>query len=288
VVAPAAERRGARSGTVYGGGSPPDDHRDPGQRPALSGRLTTLHIGSHTATRAALAQLRVAPPATGLIAGIDRYQRPVPVPFFRPEPTRIGLVGGNGTGHLLAFRALALGTRVAVVTDQPGRWDGFGEHAVGQADRVVVYASERALAVTATAQQPALVIYDLGVASATKPPPLAPWQTQLTILRRLDRSGLPSLQESHLVMLHRLTEPEATTLGTALRLSDRQVQLLQVMSDDMLALLGGGVDQYVWLAQTELERRYVDPPPAAPAAPAGFTPPAGSRPAGPGAHPAGG
>ncbi|MGH3682515.1 MAG: hypothetical protein ACRDT2_19970, partial [Natronosporangium sp.] len=242
----------------YGGGAPPEDAGQLDGRRFRAGRLTRLHIGSHTATRAALAGLSgsVAGPGAGLVAGIDRYQRPVPVPWFRPEPTRISLVGDVGTGQLLAFRALALGTRVVVVTHQPDLWNGFGARTVGAADRVAVFGSERPFAVTATGQRPALVIYDLGVTGATNPPPLGPWQTQLTILRRLDPAGVPAVQGCHLVMLQRLTEPEAATAARALRLPGQQVELIQAMTDDMLALLGGGVDRYVWLARTELEEQY--------------------------------
>ena len=77
------------------------------------------------------------------------------------------------------------------------------------------------------------------------------------MLRRLDRAGIPVLQECHLVMLQRLTDPEMTVAATALRLSGQHSQLLQVMSDDMLALLGGGTDRYVWLAPTAVEHAYI-------------------------------
>jgi hypothetical protein len=244
-------------GTVYESRRPPgpgDGHR------GLSGRLARLRIGSHTASRSALAQLRISTPGTGLILGADRQQGPVSVRFFRPEPTRIALVGGAWAGQLVTFRALALGARVAVVTADPQAWQGFGERATGRGDRVAVLSAEQPLAVTASAQQPILVVYDLGQLGATAPQPLGPWQTQLTILRQLSQPGVPSIQDCNLVMLQRLGSAEAALVGSSLRLPAASTQFLQVMADDMIALVGDGAERYIWFAQTDVERQYAGAP----------------------------
>jgi hypothetical protein len=245
-------------GTVYESRRPPGGGGD-GHR-GISGRLARLRIGSHTASRSALAQLRIASPGTGLILGADRQQGPVSVRFFRPEPTRIALVGGAWAGQLVTFRALALGARVAVVTADPQAWQGFGERATGRGDRVAVLSAEQPLAVTASAQQPILVVYDLGQLGATAPQPLGPWQTQLTVLRQLSQPGVPSIQDCNLVMLQRLGSAEAALAGSSLRLPAASTQFLQVMADDMIALVGDGAERYIWFAQTDVERQYAGAP----------------------------
>src|SRR5262249_2970399 len=151
-----------------------------------SGRLPRLRIGSHTASRSALARIQVSPANTGLILGMDRRQAPVLVRLFRPRPTRGALVGRGWAGQLLVFRALVLGARAVVVTTDPYAWHGFGERATGQADRVSVITMEQQIPLTASVRQPVLVIYDQGGVGANAPQPLGPWQTQLTILRRFD------------------------------------------------------------------------------------------------------
>jgi hypothetical protein len=78
----------------------------------------------------------------------------------------------------------------------------------------------------------------------------------VTLLRQLDPAGIPALHNCHLVMLKRLTSTEATTAAGALRLSDQSTQLLQIMEGDMMALLGGGADRYVWLTLTSVERQF--------------------------------
>ncbi|MGW4460887.1 hypothetical protein [Micromonospora sp. NPDC004704] len=235
----------------------PPDHR---RRATLSGRLTRLRIGSHTASRAALTQLRITAAGSGMILGADRQQLPVSVRMFRPDPTRVALVGGVWAGQLVTFRALALGARVAVVTTDPYAWHGFGERATGHGDRVAVLNAEQPLALTGSAHQPILVIYDLGFAGGAAPPPLGPWQTQLTVLRQLGQSGVPSIQECDLVILQRLSSVEAPLAAEALRLPRSSAQFLQVMADDMIALVGGGTERYVWFAQTEVEREQAGGP----------------------------
>jgi hypothetical protein len=225
-----------------------------------SGRLARLRIGSHTVSRSALAQIRISPASSGLILGMDRHQGPVLVRLFRSTPTHVALVGGVWAGQLVAFRALALGARVVVVTTDPYAWQGFGERATGQADRVSVMTVEQPLTLAGSVRQPVLVIYDQAGVGANAPQPLGPWQTQLTVLRRLDQAGVSSVRDSDLVILQRLNGPEASLAGDALRLPAPSTQFLQVMANDMVALVGGGTDRYVWLTQTEVELQYAGAP----------------------------
>ncbi|WP_131785296.1 hypothetical protein [Protofrankia symbiont of Coriaria ruscifolia] len=290
----------AREGAVHDGSRPPNSTVPGGHGPrGLTGRLARLRIGSHTTSGPALAQLGVTSPGSGLILGADRYQQPVRVRFFRPEPTRVTLLSRAWAGKLIVFRALALGARVTVVTTEPREWDGFGERATGHGDRLRALTVEQPLTLAATAQRPVLLVHDLGMVGASAPPPLGPWQTQLTILRQLDRSGIPStarglgppgpprpappageeprtrkehdraavgplVRESHLVVLQRLGGVEAALVGGALRLPGHTVRFLQSMADDMVALVGDGVDRHVWLRQTDVERGYTGGPSSRP------------------------
>jgi hypothetical protein len=240
-------------GTVYGSRGPFDGDDD--GAPPLTGRLPGLRIGWHTASLSALAMLGVSSPGTGLILGADVDQRPVPVRFFRPEPTRVTLVGGAWAARLVAFRTLALGATILVMTGDPAAWHGLGEQATGQSGRVLVAHGERPVGVQATAQQPVLVVYDLGVTGPSSSPELGPWQTQLTVLRQLDERGVPAVQEGHLVVMQRLALSEAALVASALRLTSQSAQLLQLMEDEMVAVMGGGADRYVWTSPTGAERR---------------------------------
>jgi hypothetical protein len=262
----AAPSQLAEAVAIPDAGGPPPSTQD-GHRPSngrghrgLTGRLARLRIGSHTVSRPALAQLRVTSLGAGLILGADRQQGPVSVRVFRPEPTRVTLVGGPWAAQLVAFRAFALGARVAVITAEPHAWREFGQRATGHGDRVTVIAGQQPLVLAGTAQQPVLVIDDLGMAGVASPQPLGPWQTQLSILRQLHPPGVPLVQECDLVMLQRLGGEEAAVAGKALRLPGPSTQFLQVMADDMVALVADGADRYIWFAQTDVEREYTGGP----------------------------
>jgi hypothetical protein len=246
---------GPRDGTIYGSGN--GDERRGG---APAGRQPGLRIGWHTASLPALALMGVTSPGTGLLLGADHDQKPVPVRFFRSEPTRITLVGGVWSAQMIAFRALAQGAQVVVMTIEPQVWHGFGERAVSRAERVVVLHGEQPGAAVGTARQPALVIHDLGVAGPVAPPPIGPWQTHMTVLRRLDERGVPALQRCDLLILQRLQQAEATVAETALRLTGQSAHLLQMMEDEMVALIGGGANRYLWLHPTVIERQYMGNP----------------------------
>jgi hypothetical protein len=76
------------------------------------------------------------------------------------------------------------------------------------------------------------------------------------VLRQLGSDNAAALQGAHLVVLQRLSEAEAAiatgTLGRAAETGAR----LTGLPDDMLALLHGDTDRYVWIAPTGIERQY--------------------------------
>jgi len=255
VSKPAAADRG----TVYGGGNGPRGEINPralrGVRP-----LAALHVGTHIASERALDEIRFSSPGTGMLLGHDRDRKPVQVRLFRAEPTRLAAVGGLWLARVLVFRALGLGSRVVIFTGRPEQWNGFGEWATGRSDRVAVLPAERPVAVTATARTPVLLVYDVGLLGAANRPALAPWQTQLTVLSQLTAYGFPAIQESHLVAMQRLSDDEARSVSSVMRLTPSTTQLLTALRDDMIALVGGGADRYVWVNATAIERNQFGAP----------------------------
>ncbi|MEV4843002.1 hypothetical protein AB0K20_07260 [Micromonospora matsumotoense] len=245
-----------------------------------SGRLPRLRIGTHAVSPAALARLSPTPLPAGLVLGADRRRAAVTIRLFRPEPTRVTLVGGVWAGQLVAFRALALGARIIVLTADPATWAGFGPAALGRAaDRVEVRADGRPVPATGTAQQPTLIVRDLppgatrpAVPGSTTPgstlrdpatvgaAALGAWQAELTVLRRLDPGTAPALRDSDLCVLQRLSADESVVAAQALRLPPDSARFLQVMADDMLTLVGGGTDRHLWISQTSVEQHLLGAP----------------------------
>ncbi|GAA1768495.1 hypothetical protein GCM10009681_44690 [Luedemannella helvata] len=259
-AAPAPAQRPAGSATAISGAPPRGG--DFGSHKAINqagrrerGRhLTRMRIGYHTANGAALAQLRLPSPPVGLLLGMDANRAPVPIAFFRRQPTRVAAVGSPWLAQLFAFRALGLGARVVVVTTDPAAWHGFGDRATGRGDQVAVLTDEQPLALTASSRQPMLLLYDRGVVGAGLQQQLGPWQTQLTLLRRLEQTGIAPVRQSDVAVLQRVGPAEAELTRDALNLPQHSRQRLGQLADDMVSLVGGGRERYVWLVQTEAER----------------------------------
>ncbi|MEU1751828.1 hypothetical protein ABZ436_04075 [Micromonospora matsumotoense] len=245
----------------------PPPARSPGGEAATgrggpSGRLPRLRIGTHAVSPAALARLSPTPLPAGLVLGADRRRAAVTIRLFRPEPTRVTLVGGVWAGQLVAFRALALGARIVVLTADPATWAGFGPAALGRAaDQVEVRADGRPVPATGngTAQQPTLIVRDLPPHAPGSTIP-GPWQAELTVLRRLDPGTAPALRDSDLCVLQRLSADESVAAAQALRLPPDGARFLQVMADDMLTLVGDGADRHLWISQTSVEQHLLGAP----------------------------
>ena len=88
---------------------------------------------------------------------------------------------------------------------------------------------------------------------------VAAWETQLTVLRRLDEHGVSALQDGHIVLTQRLYLDEAMLAVTSLRLTGDSALLLQQLEPGMVAVVGLGTTRYLWWATTDTETRLLGP-----------------------------
>jgi hypothetical protein len=212
-------------------------------------------------TARALELMTSASPPSGLVIGRDAEQVPVVAPFFRPEETRINLIGGVYLARLLVFRALAIGTRVAVCTTRPQEWNGLGETATGRNDRLAVLHGDQPVTVEASQHSPALYVYDVGERGSQTKPVLGPWRTQLTVLPRLTNYADDLTGEAHMTVLQRLTAEEAQIARSAIRVNQEVLQWLQMLHDDMIAMLRKGQkERYLWCSPTSIEAQMFGAP----------------------------
>lgn len=212
-------------------------------------------------TARALELMTSASPPSGLVIGRDAEQIPVVAPFFRPEETRINLIGGVYLARLLVFRALAIGTRVAVCTTRPQEWNGLGETATGRNDRLAVLHGDQPVTVEASQHSPALYVYDVGERGSQTKPVLGPWRTQLTVLPRLTNYADDLTGEAHMTVLQRLTAEEAQVARSAIRVNQEVLQWLQMLHDDMIAMLRKGQkERYLWCSPTSIESQMFGAP----------------------------
>lgn len=243
-------------GTVYGG-----NRAAAAERESLAGRpVDQLRLDWHRAPVAALDSIHVPQAVTGLLLGADDAKGPVVVRLFRPEVTRVAMVGGLWLVRLLVFRSLGLGARVIVFTNRPTAWQGFGEAATGRSDRLVVLDAERPVAVAASPSSPVLHVYDLGTGGPTQAAPLGPWNAQLTVLPTLTAFGFAAIEAAHLTLLRRLSESEAAAATPVLRLAGATPTLVQQVRDDMVTVVGAGQARFTFLRPTGVESSMLGSP----------------------------
>ncbi|BCB88304.1 hypothetical protein Psuf_056170 [Phytohabitans suffuscus] len=98
-------------------------------------------------------------------------------------------------------------------------------------------------------------MHDLGPTAPAGHPPLGPWQTRLTVLRHLTPAAVPLLAAADVLIVQRLSAPEATLLGSALGMRGDLASRLPAMDDEMVAAFGAGSVRYTWLTPTPIERQ---------------------------------
>jgi hypothetical protein len=202
--------------------------------------------------------LRAGP--SGLLLGRDGDRAAVLLRVFRPEPTRIAVIGGLWLARLLVFRCLAFGARTQVRAADPRRWHGLGEAAAGAADRVTVLADRGRVTAVGFPGDPVLHVYDM---EGYRPADLGPgdaWQATLTIAAQLTESAVEALAAADVVVVQRMWPQQAAYAATLLGLDPGVAEPVRTLPDDAVAVLGSGGCRLVWLAPTALEQRMFGPP----------------------------
>jgi hypothetical protein len=217
-------------------------------------------LSRHLADRDALRAVAVPLRTGGLVLGRDQQGQPVATQLFRPTPTLVAVVGRWWLGRLLVFRALALGARVAVRTAWPNQWNGLGEPATNQSDRLAVLPVNQVAEFPASIDEPGLHVLDMGPDVGRPAIRLGPWQAQVVLLPQLTPGGLAVLERAPLAVFQRVSPAEATLAAGPLALSPEVARYLTVIPDDAFAVFGGGEARYGGLAPTELELQFLGPP----------------------------
>ena len=149
----------------------------------------------------------------GMMVGTNRHGRAVTVRLFRPESTRVLLVGGVRAAQLVALRALALGALVVVQTARPRAWEPFVRGVGAPGGTIPLLPPGRAVADgVGTALRPLLLIVDAGpVAAEAAPGP--PWRATLVVRDELTPADVDALSRADLALLQPLTSAEAALAG---------------------------------------------------------------------------
>jgi hypothetical protein len=215
-------------------------------------------VGGHLLPVDALPQLDLPLTAGGLVLGHSRPQQPVVIRLFGNRPTSVGIFAAAYVARLLAFRALAVGAQVSVLTPRPAGWQAL--IAAAPPRRVTVGRPGLPTPAGNSPVRPLLLCEDVGAGEATLRRDLAAWQTQVLLRPFVTPQLIGPLRSFDLVVLQRI-QPEAVyPIQLAFGLPDRTAQWFARMPDHTVAALAGGRVEFVNLVPTSTETGALGPP----------------------------
>ncbi|WP_277351274.1 type VII secretion protein EccE [Micromonospora sp. HNM0581] len=193
--------------------------------------------------------------AAGLVLGVNRHGDAVTVRLFRPETTRLMLVGGVSAAQLVAVRAMALGARVIVQTARPHAWVRFVR---GVGGPIVLASPDRPVAgEPGTPLVPVLVVLDAPAPAG--PRPGTAWHTTLLVHDVLTPADAGTLGRVDLAVFRPLSPAEAMVAGHALGLGDAAESLTRIRQD-MVAVVNRRALRWALLACTPVEAGLIGSP----------------------------
>jgi type VII secretion protein EccE len=228
----------------------------------LDGLGATLPLGGMSPPGALpppdnLTQLHLPLGGDGLMVGTNRHGAPVTLRLFRPEPTRLILVGGVRAAQLLALRAMALGGRVAVQTSRPYAWEPFVRGVSTPGETILLVPAGRQVALPpGSPMHPLLLVVDVGPVGVDAG---AGWQATLVVRDELTPVDVDTLSRADVVMLQPLRPDEAALAAGTLGLGEAQEWLTRIR-EDMVGVVNRRSVRWALLSATPIERQLVGTP----------------------------
>ncbi|MFF5176668.1 type VII secretion protein EccE [Micromonospora sp. NPDC000316] len=195
----------------------------------------------------------------GMMVGTNRHGGAVTVRLFRPESTRVLLVGGVRAAQLVALRAMALGALVVVQTARPRAWEPFVRGVGAPGGTIPLIPPGRPVADgVGTALRPLLHVVDAGPVSAEAEPGQR-WRATLVVRDELTPADVDTLSRADLAVLQPLHATEAALAGAALGLGGSADWLTRIR-DDMVAVVNRRALRWALLRPTTIEAQLIGPP----------------------------
>jgi len=191
---------------------------------------------------------------TGLLLGRGAEGDAVLMRLFRPQPTRIALIGGLWLARITVFRALALGAQVFVRTSDERRWHGLGEVAVGIPERVRVVTGGRPN-IAARVGDPVLHVHDVEGQRVFDLQPGDAWQTTLSISAQLTDTAADALAVADAALVQRMWAQQAVYVAARLGVDPEAASEVENLPDDTVALLSDGQVRLAWVSPTDIEQQ---------------------------------
>ncbi len=228
---------------------------DHGVRTALRrgfGLLGPRH-GRHTLPAVDVDMLALPLGDDGVVIGVDAQGRSAVLGVSRPTPYDVLLIGGLWTAQVIALRAAAIGTRVAVETGRAEAWGQLAQALGVGPSGMAVHDVGRVPPQGASAGSPVLVVRDCGMRPPRGRVVSGAWQSVLTVLPYLSPVAPRLIRQARLVGVQRVSPDEAVQIGRSVGLSREDVESLPTLSDGVTLWCADRARQYVMTQATDVE-----------------------------------
>ncbi|GAA1417052.1 hypothetical protein GCM10009662_68620 [Catellatospora coxensis] len=213
-------------------------------------------VGGRVQRPAAVAVLATPYGGCGLMIGVNRHSEPVSFRLFRPEATRVVLIGGVAVAQVVAVRAMALGAYVLVQTTRPWAWEPFSR-GLGSGAPLAVMAPGPVNVPPGTPLRPLLSIVDAGPVAADRTPG-TPWHSTLVVRDDLSPVDVDVLGRADLALLQPLQPAEAAVAVSVLGLSRDQEAWLSRAQPGMIGVVHRRSVRWAALSTTGYEQQLIN------------------------------
>ncbi|MEU1041836.1 hypothetical protein [Streptomyces sp. NPDC005907] len=246
-------------GFAPGGGPGAGGAPEPSAADRLRGRVRSgfgllgPRHGRHTLPADQLDSLALPIGDDGVVIGVDAEGQPAVLGLNRPTPYDVVLIGGLWTAQVLALRAAATGTRVAVETGRAQAWAQMVQAVGGGQTGMTVYDVGRVPPQGASAGNPVLVVRDCGMRPPRGRVVSGPWQAVLTLLPYLSPVAPRLMRQARLVGVQRVSPDEAAEISRTLALPRGDMDSLPTLADGVTLWCADRDRQYVMTQPTDAE-----------------------------------
>lgn len=211
-------------------------------------------VQAHETHADALGDLSLTLPAAGLVLG-SGPEGALVVRLFRSDPVRICVVSLGQLAQLIAYRALAVGAHVTVVTDAVAAWSRLVSAVPRGPSWLTVLPTGARVTATGSLARPSLVV------DATRDHQALPrweqgdWQTFVSVQSDLETSDEVRLRSYDLLIAQRLAPPAAEVARRGFGLAKDRARWLIEMPSGVVGVAAAGQLSFGQLGLSRMEQR---------------------------------
>ncbi|REF36566.1 hypothetical protein [Thermasporomyces composti] len=215
-------------------------------------------VQAHETHAQELADTSLVLPPSGLVLGSGQSGALV-VRLFRSDPVRMCVVSPGRLAQLIAFRAVAVGAHVTVVTDAVAAWSRLVQAVPRGPAWLTVLPTGARVNATGSVARPSLVV------DATRDHQALPrweqgdWQTFVCVQSDLAPADEARLRSYDLLVTQRLSSQAADVARRGFGLAKDRAAWLTQMPPDVLAVAAAGQLAFGRLGLSTLEQRLFGP-----------------------------